>query len=170
MTHDRTPLQSASSIPSGGPVIDEATTPLDTAAQATLAKWLVALEKNVFDDLPTLIAADAVYHSPVEWHPYPGHALVCLLVRTAASIFEDFRYGRQMSGGDSAILEFFAHVGDIELKGAHLLRFNAEGKITDIDLLARPAKGVIALGNGVGGKIGPQIKAALAASSVGRPP
>ena len=68
-----------------------------------------------------------------------------------------------MAGGDSAMLEFSAHVGDIEIKGAHLIRFNAVGDIVDIDLIARPAKGVIAFGNGVGDKIGPQIKAALTA-------
>jgi hypothetical protein len=115
-----------------------------------------------FRELPSIIAADAVYHSPVEWHPYPGRDLVCLLVRTAAGVFEDFKYRRQFADGDSAALEFSARVGDIEMKAVHVLRFNAAGEIVDIDLIARPAKGVIALGNGVGSKIGPQIKAALA--------
>ncbi|QKC82052.1 hypothetical protein EB232_10725 [Mesorhizobium sp. NZP2077] len=49
-----------------------------------------------FGELGSVIAAEAVYHSPVKWHPYPGHDLVCLLVRTAAGVFEDFRYERQM--------------------------------------------------------------------------
>ena len=111
------------------------------------------------------IAAEAVYHSPVEWHPYPGHDLVCLLVQIAAGVFEDFRYERQMAGRDSAMLEFAAHIGGIQMKGAHLIRFNADGEILDIDLIARPAKAVTALGNGIGDKIGPQIKAALAAAS-----
>jgi SnoaL-like domain len=114
-----------------------------------------------FRDLPSIIAADAVYHSPVEWHPYPGRDLVCLLVRTAASVLEDFQYQRQFASGDDAALEFSAHVGDVEMKGVHLLRFNDAGEIVDIDLVARPTKGVIALGNGVGSKVGPQIKAAL---------
>ena len=58
--------------------------------------------KRDFGDLNSIIAAEAVYHSPVEWHPYPGHDLVCLLVRTAAGVFEVFRYERQMAGGGSA--------------------------------------------------------------------
>ena len=143
--------------------IDQATPPLNPAARATLAKWLAMLEMHDFSDLTSIIAVDAIYHSPVEWHPYPGHDLVCLLVQTAASVFEDFRYERQMASGDSAMLEFSAHVGDIKLKGAHLVRFNADGEIMDIDLIARPAKGVLAFGNGVGDKIGPRIKAALTA-------
>jgi hypothetical protein len=143
----------------------EMTTSLGATARATLARWLAMIASGDFDELDSIIAAEAVYHSPVEWHPYPGHDLVCLLIRTAAGVFEDFRYERQMAGGDSAMLEFAAHVGDIQMKGAHLIRFNADGEILDIDLIARPAKGVMALGNGVGDKIGPQVKAALAAAS-----
>jgi hypothetical protein len=143
----------------------ETTTPLGPAAQATLAGWLAMVASGDFGNLDSIIAIEAVYHSPVEWHPYPGHDLVCLLVRTAAMVFEDFRYERQMTGGDSAMLEFAARVGDIQMKGAHLIRFNADGAILDIDLIARPAKGVMALGNGVGDTIGPQVKTALAAIS-----
>ncbi|HEX2815384.1 MAG TPA: nuclear transport factor 2 family protein [Phenylobacterium sp.] len=138
--------------------------PLSPAAGPSLAKWLAVVADGDFRDLPSIVAADAVYHSPVEWHPYPGRDLVCLLVRTAAGVFEDFKYRRQFADGDDAVLEFTAHVGGIEMKAVHILAFNALGEITDIDLIARPAKGVMALGNGVAAKAAPQIKAALAAA------
>jgi hypothetical protein len=54
-----------------------------------------------------------------------------------------------MAGGDSAMLEFGAHGGGIQMKGAHLIRFNAGGEILDIDLIARPAKAVVASKPGV---------------------
>ena len=60
--------------------------------------WLAMVGKSDFLDLPSIIATDAVYHSPVEWHPYPGRDLVCLLVRTAAGVLEDFKYHRQFAG------------------------------------------------------------------------
>ena len=153
-----TPPQSDSAV------VDGPAAPLAPAARATLAKWLAMLAEGDFRDLPSIIAADAVYHSPVEWHPYPGRDLVCLLVRTAAGVLEDFGYQRQFASGENAVLEFSAHVGDIELKAVHILRFNGTGEILDIDLIARPARGVIALGNGVSSKAGPQIKAALDAT------
>src|SRR5476649_135543 len=140
---------------------DEPVAPLAASAKTNLAKWLAMVAKNDFRELPSIIAHEAVYHSPVEWHPYPGRDLVCLLARTAAGVFEAFEYKRQFAGGDSAVLEFSAHIGDVEMKGVHLLRFNGAGEIEDIDLVARPAKGVMALGNAMGSKIGPQIKAAL---------
>lgn len=135
---------------------------LAASARTNLPKWLAMVAKGDFRDLPSIIAVNAVYHSPVEWHPYPGRDLVCLLVRTAAGVFEDFTYLREFTSGDDAVLEFSAHVGDIEMKGVHILRFNSAGEIVDIDLIARPAKGVMALGNAVGSKAGPQIKAGLA--------
>jgi SnoaL-like domain len=138
--------------------------PISLAAKSSLAKWLAMVARGDFGDLPSIIAADAVYHSPVEWHPYPGRDLVCLLVRTAAEVFEDFEYRRQFAAGDDAALEFTAHAGGITMKGVHILAFNAAGEIADIDLIARPAKGVMALGNGVAAKAAPQIKAALAAA------
>jgi hypothetical protein len=131
------------------------------SAKTNLAKWLAMVAKGDFHDLPSIVALDAVYHSPVEWHPYPGHDLVCLLVRTAAAVFEDFTYLQEFTSGDDAVLEFSAHIGDIEMKGVHILRFNSAGEIVDIDLIARPAKGVMALGTAVGSKAGPQIKAGL---------
>jgi SnoaL-like domain len=161
MSDTTTPSKNASKAGPGSSA-DGAAVQLASAASKTLTKWLAMVATGDFGDLPSIIAADAVYHSPVEWHPYPGRDLVCLLVRTAASVLEDFKYHRQFAGGDSAALEISAHVGDEPLKAVHLLRFNDAGEISDIDLIARPAKGVIALGNGVGSKAGPQIKAALA--------
>jgi SnoaL-like domain len=145
-------------------VVDGRAIALNPAARTTLGKWLAMMAQEDFRDLPSILAVDAVYHSPVEWHPYPGRDLVCLLVRTAASVLEDLEVQRQFGSGDEAVLEFSAHVGDIELKAVHILRFNDAGEIVDIDLIARPAKGVMALGNGVAAKAAPQIKAALVAA------
>jgi hypothetical protein len=55
----------------------EMTTSLGATARATLARWLAMIASGDFDELDSIIAAEAVYHSPVEWHPYPGHDLVC---------------------------------------------------------------------------------------------
>lgn len=138
--------------------------PLVPAAQTALDKWIAMFAKSDFSDLPSIIAADAVFRSPVEWTTYPGRDLVCLLVRTGAEVYEDFKYHRQFVGGEGAVLEFSAHIGEVELQAVHLIRFNAAGEIVEIDLMMRPAKGVTALGNGMGSRIGPQVKAALAAA------
>ena len=138
--------------------------PLAPAAQESLAKWQAMIAANDFSDLPSIIAVDAVFRSPVGLKPYPGGDLVCLMLSTAAGIFEDFRYHRQFLDGENAALEFSAHIGDIELKAVHLIRFDAAGKFVEIEKLVRPMEAAKALGNAMGALIGPQIKAARAAA------
>jgi hypothetical protein len=128
--------QSDSAVSNGAAI------PLSAAAQKSLAKWLAMIAEDDFSDLPSIIAADAVFHSPVGLKPYPGHDLVCLLVRTAAGVFEDFKYHRKLVDGENAALEFSAHIGDVELKAVHLIRFNAREKSwTSKKSCARPRPG-----------------------------
>ena len=94
----------------------------------------------------------------------PGRDLVCLLLSTAAGVFEDFKYHREFLDGENAALEFSAHIGDVELKAVHLIRFNAAGEFVEIEKLVRPAEGVKALGNAMAALIGPQVKALRAAA------
>jgi hypothetical protein len=138
--------------------------PLAPAAQESLAKWRAIIAQNDFRELPSIVAADAVFRSPVGLKPYQGGDLVCLLLSTAAGVFEDFKYHREFLDGENAALEFSAHIGDIALKAVHLIRFNAAGKFVEIEKLVRPAEGVKALGNAMASLIGPQIKALRAAA------
>jgi len=135
------------------------------AAQQSLTKWLGMTAENDFRDLPSIIAADAVFRSPVGLKPYPGRDVVCLLLGTAGRIFEEFKYQRTFVDGDNAALEFSAHIGDVELKAVDLIRFNALGEITEFERLVRPMQGAKALGNAIGALIGPQVKSARAAGS-----
>jgi len=141
--------------------------PLAPAAQSSLTKWLAMIAGNDFGHLPSIVAADAVFRSPVGLKPYAGRDLVCLMVRTAAGIFEDFRYHRKLIDGENAALEFSAHIGGVELKAVHLIRFNAAGEIVDIEKIVRPSAAGIALGNAMGSLIGPQIKELRVAGSPG---
>jgi hypothetical protein len=144
---------------SNAAILNGGAAPLSSAAQESLGKWLAMVAKKDFHDLPSIIAADAVFHSPVGLKPYLGRDLVCLLLRTAAGVFEDFEYHREFGGGENVALEFSAHIGDLELKAVHIIRFNAAGEFVDIEKMLRPVEAVKALGNAMGSLIGPQIKA-----------
>jgi hypothetical protein len=140
-------------------VLNRGATPLSHGAQTSLAKWHSMIEQNDFSDLPAIVAVDAIFRSPVGLMPYPGRDLVCLLLRTAAGLFDDFKYHRELVDGENAMLEFSAHIGAIELKAVHLIRFNAAGELAEIEKFVRPAEAVKALGNAMAAKIGPQVKA-----------
>ena len=78
------------------------------------------------------------------------------------TVFEDFVYHRELSdGANSVCLEFAARVGDKQLKGIDLIKFDGAGKIVEFEVMVRPATGVMALGEAMKAKVGPAIKAAL---------
>jgi hypothetical protein len=133
--------------------------------QNSLAKWLAMIAESDFSDLHSIVAADATFHSPVGLKPYLGRDLVCLMLSTAAGIVEDFKYHRKLVDGENAILEFSARIGDEQLKAVHIIHFNAAGEFSDFEKMVRPAKAAIALGDAMGAKIGPQIKAMRAVGS-----
>ena len=135
-------------------------TPLGPAAQKSLDRWLAMVAESDFRDLPLIVAADAVFRSPVGLRPYPGRDLVCLMISTAAGIFEDFEYHRTFVDDDSPVLEFSAHIGGVQLRAIHMIRFDSGGEIIEFEKMVRPLEGAKALGNAMGSKIGPQIKRA----------
>jgi len=61
-------------------------------------------------------------------------------------VFEDFRYHRRFAEGNDVALEFSARIGETELKGIDLVRFNDDGLITEFEVMVRPASGLQSLG------------------------
>jgi hypothetical protein len=109
------------------------------------AHWLVSPPKN-----------KKLFRSPVGLKPYPGRDLVCLLLRTAAGAFEDFKYHREFLDGENAALEFSAP----SILSASTPRADSWKSKS----WCTPAEGVKALGNAIASLIGPQVKAARAAA------
>ena len=68
------------------------------------------------------------------FRPYEGKPVVsAILVEGAMNVFEDFRYMEQLEDGDTAALIFKARVGDRDVDGLDLLRFDEEGKVARAD-------------------------------------
>ena len=67
--------------------------PLAPAAQKSFTKWLAMIAENDFRDLPSIIAADAIFRSPVRLKPYPG--------RDADGARRTSRYDRGIPCGSS---------------------------------------------------------------------
>jgi hypothetical protein len=134
-------------------------------AQKSLSKWFALNAESDFRELHSIVAADAVFRSPVGLKPYSGRDLVCLMLSTAAGLFEEFKYHRTFVESENAVLEFSAHIDDEQLKGVHIIHFNAAGEFSDIEKMVRPVSAAKALGDAMGVQIGPQIKAMRAIGS-----
>lgn len=96
--------------------------------------------------LAAALADDVSFRSPVVFRPYEGRDLVVtILAEGAMKVFEDFRYTDKFENGDSAALVFEATVGDRDVQGLDLLRFDDEGKVFELTVMVRPMSGLNAL-------------------------
>ena len=116
---------------------------------------------NDLSGLPALLHPDATFRSPMAFTPYASAKAVNLILTTVIGVFEDFEYHRELATDDglNAVLEFSARVGAKQLKGIDLIRFDADGKIVDFEVMVRPLSGLQALGEQMGQRIGPLLAA-----------
>ena len=109
-----------------------------------------AVEAEDKEALTELLAEDVRFLSPAVFRAYEGRDVVgAILTEGAMRVFEDFRYRHQLEDGDTATLIFEARVGDRELEGLDLLRFDDEGKVRELTVMVRPLSGLNALAAGM---------------------
>ena len=132
---------------------------LNPAAAHSLQRWHAMLTSRNLKDLPELLAPDAVFRSPMAHTPYPGAPVVSMILNTVINVFEDFAYHRELATGDglSVVLEFSARVGEKQLKGVDLIRFNEQGQIIEFEVMIRPLSGLQALGEEMGRRLAPYL-------------
>ena len=92
-----------------------------------------------------LFTEDVVFKSPVVFRPYEGRDTLAVILGAVVQVFEDFRYVEQIESGDAATLVFEARVGDREVQGVDILRFDADGRIHEMIVMVRPMSGMNAL-------------------------
>jgi hypothetical protein len=96
------------------------------------------------------LSPDVVFHSPITFKPFEGKEAVSTLLGVVASTFEDFRYTDELDGEGVKALIFEARVGDREVQGLDLLRFDRAGLIEDFTVMVRPLSAAMALAEAVG--------------------
>jgi hypothetical protein len=130
---------------------------LQPSAAATLQRWHRMIQSQDLSRLPELLHPQAVFRSPMAFKPYESAAAVNLILNTVVTVFEDFAYHREFvsADGSSAVLEFSARVGDRQLKGIDMIRFDEAGLISDFEVMVRPMSGLQALGDEMGKRLAP---------------
>lgn len=125
--------------------------------QNTLAIWHDILERNAMEELDPILSDRIVFRSPVAHQPYPGRTPIKLLLKTVNTVFREFAYHRTLYSEDgmSVVLEFSALVDDKRVKGIDFLRFDADGKIEEFEVMMRPLSGLNALARNMGEKLAP---------------
>jgi len=137
---------------------------LHPKAAESLRHWHAMIAARDLSQLPELLAPDAVFRSPMAHTPYPGAPVVAMILNTVLQVFQDFTYHRELASADglNVVLEFAARVGERQLKGIDMIRFDEQGKIVEFEVMVRPLSGLQALGEDMGKRLGAYLAAAKA--------
>ena len=109
-----------------------------------------AVEAEDFSEFESLFTEDASFNSPVVFRPYEGRDAIRVILDAVAQVFEDFRYIDQVEDGGAAFLMFEARVGDRQLQGVDILRFDDDDRIAELTVMVRPMSGMNALAERMG--------------------
>ena len=104
-----------------------------------------AVEAKDFDAADDLFADGATFRSPVVFRTYERPEEIKVLLSAVAQVFEDFRYVEHVEQGDTAVLMFETRIGDKQLQGVDILKFDADGRIAEMTVMVRPMSGMHAL-------------------------
>ncbi|MGE8362181.1 nuclear transport factor 2 family protein [Pseudomonas sp.] len=131
------------------------------AVAASLEHWHRMVAAGDLSRLSELLHPQALFRSPMAFKPYEGAPAVNLILNTVLKVFEDFTYHRELATADglNVVLEFSARVGERELKGIDMVRFDETGKIVEFEVMIRPMSGLQALGAEMGARLAPFLAA-----------
>lgn len=96
---------------------------------------------------------EVVFSSPAVFKPYEGRAETMTVLREVMEVFEDFAYVDELTGDGTHGLVFTARVGDRHVEGWDYLRTDADGLVTHLTVMLRPASGLIAVAEAMGERL-----------------
>lgn len=110
----------------------------------TIKSWHQLLSRRDTTGLENLLADDAVFHSPIVHTPQRGKDVTALYLSAAFQVLvnDSFHYVREVEGANDAVLEFSVVIDGVQVNGVDMIRWNAEGKITDFKVMLRPLKAI----------------------------
>ena len=109
-----------------------------------VAAWHKVLRQRDPRLLDTLLAEDAVFHSPVVHTPQQGKAITMQYLGAALHVFgnQSFHYVREVIGDNDAVLEFKVEIDGLQVNGVDMIHWNNDGLISDFKVMLRPLKAV----------------------------
>lgn len=116
----------------------------ESAGPRALTKWHELVETCDIAGIPSLLADEVVFHSPVVHTPQRGKEITALYLAAAFQVFvgNSFRYVREVVGPQDAVLEFVVVIDGITVNGVDMIRWNEEGQIIDFKVMLRPLQAI----------------------------
>lgn len=94
---------------------------------STLHTWHELVRTRNAKGLAALLADDVVFHSPVVYTPQVGKVVTQHYLSAAFRVFfdESFRYVRELTGPNDAVLEFQVDIDGIAVNGVDMCVFSS---------------------------------------------
>lgn len=107
-------------------------------------RWHALARARDASGLDSLLADDAVFHSPVVRTPQRGRAVTRQYLAAAFDVLlnDSFRYVRELISERDALLEFEVVLDGVEVNGIDLIRWSDDGLIEDFKVMIRPLKAI----------------------------
>jgi hypothetical protein len=104
-----------------------------------------AVESKDFSRVVETLAPSVAFRSPVVFGPYEGRDSVGALLRVVSEVLApELTYQWQVHEGDREVLCFTSRIGDREVEGVDLLRYD-DGRVAELVVMMRPLSGLHAL-------------------------
>ena len=113
---------------------------------ATVEAWHEVVRTRDHARLDAVLADDVVFRSPAVHTPQEGRATTTAYLRAALVVLgPGLTYHREWYLTDGAVLEFTTSLAgadgrEVEVHGVDVLRWDADGRITDFTVMVRPLK------------------------------
>ncbi|MGP0053885.1 MAG: nuclear transport factor 2 family protein [Solirubrobacteraceae bacterium] len=122
--------------------------PVDGAGRSP---FRAAVESKDFSRVEAALAADVHFRSPVVFAPYDGRDRVAALLRIVGEVLApQLVYQWQVREADREVLCFTSRVGDRDVEGVDLLRYDGHGLVAELVVMMRPASALAAVRDAVG--------------------
>jgi hypothetical protein len=107
-----------------------------------IQRWIDIIDSGRTNELPDLLAQDAVFYSPAVFTPQEGRDTTLAYLAAAVKVFgnSSFRYVGQWYGDRSAVLEFVVDIDGVHVNGVDMIAWNDDEKIVEFKVMLRPLK------------------------------
>lgn len=114
---------------------------MSTPAETGLQRWHSVIESRAPDELHAMIAPDAVFRSPAVHTPQEGRDLVIAYLSAALVVLgPELRYSDTWQNEADAVLHFHTVIDGKDVEGIDMIRWDADGLITEFTVMIRPFK------------------------------
>jgi ketosteroid isomerase-like protein len=112
-----------------------------------IERWHAYLAGQTSDDLGELLADDVVFFSPIVYTPQRGKDITTMYLLAAKQTLGagDFRYTKQVTNGDTAVIEFETTLDGKYVNGVDIIRCDDSGRIVEFRVMIRPLQAVNAV-------------------------